>query len=214
MIPQIRAHLVTDFERRLFEAALKNLSDVGNPLRFNNFAYSLRELTRHVLRRLAPDNNVRNCPWYRPETQIPNGVSRRQRIVFAVQGGLNDKYVGHTLGIDVAALHKKLLYVVDNLSKYTHIEEYTFNVAQTEIDRLSSEALAAVNELFDVIERCKTEVTSALEVQVNKEVVNQAISETILEIDELATHHTIDAVYTDRVEVTSIDDVFINIAAQ
>lgn len=52
---EIEKRLSGDFEHDLFDAALYNLNDVHNKLRFNNFAYSLRELTRHILARLAPD---------------------------------------------------------------------------------------------------------------------------------------------------------------
>ena len=45
----------TSFEKDLLEAALKNLEDGKSKLRLNNFAYSACELTRHYLKRLAPD---------------------------------------------------------------------------------------------------------------------------------------------------------------
>lgn len=49
----------TSFEKDLLEAALKNLEDGKSKLRLNNFAYSARELTRHYLKRLAPDTESR-----------------------------------------------------------------------------------------------------------------------------------------------------------
>ena len=58
----ILPYLKTDFEKNLLEAAIKNLKDVGNKLRLNNFAYATRELTRHYLKRLAPDADVLNAP--------------------------------------------------------------------------------------------------------------------------------------------------------
>jgi hypothetical protein len=41
---KILEHLNTGFEKDLFLASLNNLSDKGNPLRFNNFAYCMREI--------------------------------------------------------------------------------------------------------------------------------------------------------------------------
>ncbi len=39
----------TLFEKELAHASIDNLFEVKNKLRFNNFAYSMRELSRHVL---------------------------------------------------------------------------------------------------------------------------------------------------------------------
>lgn len=62
----ILLYLKTSFEKDLLEAVLKNLEDGKNKLRLNNFAYSARELTRHYLKRLAPDIEVLNAPWFKP----------------------------------------------------------------------------------------------------------------------------------------------------
>jgi hypothetical protein len=37
-----------------------------HPLRLNNFATNIRELSRIMLHRLAPDQQVRACTWYVP----------------------------------------------------------------------------------------------------------------------------------------------------
>lgn len=198
--------LATEFERRLFDAA--------NPLRFNNFAYAVRELTRHVLSRLAPDEKVRACIWYKEETGKPLGVSRRQRTVYAVQGGLGDRYVEEDLRLDVHSIHTQLRDAIDNLSKYTHVEESTFGIPSVDVDRMTDEVLTVLSDLFRVIDECKHEVAQALEENVNTEVVDHVLVETILAIDELATHHSIDEVYTDHVEVEAIDDQFIHIIAR
>lgn len=203
----------TEFERRLFDAALANQADAANPLRFNNFAYAVRELTRHVLSRLAPDEKVRNCRWYKEETGKPLRVSRRQRTVYAVQGGLDDRYVEDDLGLDVHSIHARLRDAIDNLSKYTHVEESTFAIPSVDVDRMTDEMLTALSDLFQVIDKCKHEVAQALEQHVNTEVVDHVLAETVQAIDELATHHSIDEVYTNQVKVEAIDDQFIHIIA-
>ena len=112
---------MSDFERELFSAALRNLHDASNPLRLNNFAFSVRELMRHVLHRLAPDENVLRCPWYANETPTPQGISRRQRALYAVQGGLQDSYVTGILGINSIAQQKTMSRAIEVLNKYTHV---------------------------------------------------------------------------------------------
>ena len=41
-------HLETNFEKELFTACLRNYASHGNPLRFHNFAFSIRELITHI----------------------------------------------------------------------------------------------------------------------------------------------------------------------
>lgn len=87
----ILPYLETSFEKDLLEAALKNLEDGKNKLRLNNFAYSARELTRHYLKRLAPDTEVLNAPWFKPnDPKKPKAITREQRIKYAIQGYLSD----------------------------------------------------------------------------------------------------------------------------
>lgn len=210
----IKEQLAGDFEKALFLAALGNLADGGNPLRFNNFAYAMRELVRHVMARLAPDDEVRACDWYKNEIDRSNGISRRQRVYYAVQGGLSDEYVTDELGIDVGEIHRRLRDSIDNLSKHTHIEENTFNLSGEEIERFVNETLAAVVDFFQTVTGCRTILVEALREHLDASIVNAAISETILSIDELATHHSIDAVYTEQVHIRQIDAHFIHFVAE
>ena len=210
----IEKQLVGDFEKALFSAALENLEDRGNPLRFNNFAYAMRELVRHVMARLAPDDEVRACDWYKEETGRPNGISRRQRIYFAVQGGLSDEYVADELGLDVGKIHRRLRNSIDNLSKHTHIEEPTFNLGDEEVERFVNVTLAAVVGLFQTISECRITLVEAFMENLDASVVDAAISETILSIDELATHHCIDAVHTEQVHIRQIDAHLIHFVAE
>lgn len=202
---QIEKRLITEFERSLFCAALGNLNDSSNPLRFNNFAYACRELVRHVLVRLAPDDKVRACTWYKNETERENGISRKQRVCYAVQGGLADSYVKDRLGLDVGAIHQALRNATDRLSKYTHIEAATFAIADDKVAEHVDETLRAICGLFDAIEECRKILVDALWEHIDSSVIDAALRETILAIDKLATHHVIDEVYTGKVEITTID---------
>lgn len=75
LIVSALGNLSTQFERDLFRAAIKNITHSSSPIRFNNFAYAIRELTRHVLKRLAPDENVLKSQWYKNELEIENGIT-------------------------------------------------------------------------------------------------------------------------------------------
>ena len=52
-IKEFQENLDNDFEEQLFIACLRNYCSHGNPLRFSNFAYALRELINHVLSRMG-----------------------------------------------------------------------------------------------------------------------------------------------------------------
>ena len=54
---------------------------MDNPLRFNNFAMGLRELSRIVLHDLAPDADIKVCCWYQEEKNKDGAVVfTRQRL--------------------------------------------------------------------------------------------------------------------------------------
>jgi len=211
---KLSANLATAFERDLFAAAMLNLAANDNPLRLNNFAYALRELIRHVLVRLAPDDVVLNCQWYENEVQgKKRGVSRRQRVLYAVQGGLSDSFVEQTLCVDIATTHTKLRDAIDRLSKYTHIQPEVFNVEGAEVGEMAREVLSAVTDLFELIAKSRDQLIRAYEEQLDQAVIDAAIYETILEVDEICTHHTIEEVYTDTFEVAAIGTDYVTYVA-
>jgi len=201
MIAEIEKALTEGFERDLFAASQKNLSDKSNPLRLNNYSYAMRELTRHMLHRLAPDENVLNCEWYKNETDKDNGITRKQRAYYAVQGGLYDSYVQNVLGLEVEDIHKDLVKAINKLSKFTHIEPKVFALPDTEVDTLVNETTEAVNGFLATISDCRRLIIDSLWEQIDSAVID----ETIQAIDELATHHFIDEIYTDKVEIYEIN---------
>lgn len=206
MIETIKTELKSEFENQLFDACLQNLKDTENPLRLNNFAYAMRELTRHILKRLAPDECVLQCPWYTNETQDENGITRKQRSYYAVQGGLTDSYINDTLELDVKEIHKDLNNAIRRLSKFTHIEPISFNLSNDEVDTFVTETLEAVFNFLVLIDECREMIISNLWEQVQSTTIDEVLRETILEIDELCSHHFIDEVYTDSIRIHEINN--------
>lgn len=206
MIEAIKTKLKSEFENQLFDACLQNLADTENPLRLNNFAYAMRELTRHILKRLALDECVLQCPWYKNETQDENGITRKQRSYYAVQGGLTDSYINDTLELDVKEIHKNLNGAIRRLSKYTHIELTSFNLPDDEVDTFVTETIKAVFNFLVLIDECREMIISNLWEQVQSTTIEEILRETILQIDELCTHHFIDEVYTDNIKIHEINN--------
>jgi hypothetical protein len=61
---EILSKLGTSFEKDVLGAGLLSLDQTANPLRLNHFATTLRELSRMVFHRLAPEREIRACGWY------------------------------------------------------------------------------------------------------------------------------------------------------
>jgi hypothetical protein len=205
MLEQIRSELTEGFEKDLFDAAQKNLEDKSNPLRFNNYAYAMRELTRHILHRLAPDGNVTQCVWYKNETDKEGGITRKQRAYYAVQGGLSSSYIEDILGLEVEEIHRELISVINGLSKFTHIEPGAFDLPEKDVEALVIEVTEAVFYFMVTINDCRKLVIDRLWEHIDSAVVNETLRETIVEIDELASHSYIDAIYTDDVRIVEIN---------
>jgi len=202
---EIKKRLTNDFEKRLLEAALFNLENVENKLRFNNFSYSLRELSRHILERLAPDNEVHECKWFTvSDPEKPKMITRNQRIKYAIQGGLSDGYVKENLKIDTDTTGKKVIKSITYLSKYTHINPETFDIEDKKISELSEKIMDAVLLLFITIEESRESLTEKLEDNVNKEVLSNLFYETINQIDCLATHYQIENYTINRIKLLRI----------
>lgn len=203
MSTPIEKVLEPGFELSLYRAAVANLQDKANPLRLSNYAYAVRELSRHILHRLAPDAEVRRCCWFHEEK--PGLITRTQRAQYAIQGGLSEEYVQNTLDIDVEATKKTLADAVRNLNRFTHIEEQGFNLPPATVDLHVQETEAALEALCATILECRAELLDKLSDQIDDAIIDRSIEETIHSVDELATHHTIDEVHTEEVKVVSID---------
>src|SRR3546814_2279104 len=100
---KLKPRLATDFQRNLLAATMQSIQDVSNPLRLNNFSASFRELFRHVLVELAPDDQVIATSWFVPDVTNGGRVTRAQKVNYVVHAGLDPAYVEAELGIDVAA---------------------------------------------------------------------------------------------------------------
>lgn len=212
---EIEKRLSGDFEHDLFNAALYNLNDVHNKLRFNNFAYSLRELTRHILARLAPDKNVLNTAWFMPvASEKPNQITRKQRMKYAIQGGLLDDYVADILGIDVDEIGKKVNDSIDLLSKYTHVNPESFYIEADTIRAFSKGVIEAVLLLFQTIDESRSLLTKELEAHIDKSIINNLFYETIDTIDYLATHYNIEDYSVDDIKLLDIDDTTVYFKAE
>ncbi len=210
---KLKPRLANDFQRRLLTATIQSVQDASNPLRLNNFSSSFRELFRHVLVSLAPDHQVTASSWFVPDEKNGGRVTRAQKVNFVVHGGLDPAYVEEELGIDIDAERKALLKTIDQLNKFTHVNEDSFDSSSEDVGQNAFAACDALQSFLDCADEARNLLCSKVEEQVRDEVVSEAISETILSLDEIATHHCIDEVDVHQIEVVSINHAEIQFIA-
>jgi len=157
-----------------------------------------------MFHRLAPDEQVKACSWFKKDVTARGGITRAQRITYSIQGGLSDDFVIRKLGIDVKTVRQQLLDAIEVLNRYTHIEPTTFGISSNETRRLANECLEATQYFVEHIVLCRTQVVSALVNHIDQHLLNHVLYETINSIDELATHHWINEIYVDNIQVIEI----------
>lgn len=210
---ELRIILETEFQKNLLDSSIDNLNDTKNKLRFNNFAYSIRELSRHILHSLSPDDDVRNCSWYKNETQKPNGISRGQRVKYAIQGGLEDKFVEQEIMEieDINDLKKDIKDSMDILNKYTHINQSTYNIDSKQIEKLSEQIIGAFSTFAKTINDSRELIINEIGYKISNEFVEHSIYAHIDEISLLSTHQDLEEITPEFIKVLKIESKTIQI---
>lgn len=209
----IKSFLKSEFEENLFDASLENLKDKGNKLRFNNFAYSIRELSRHILVPFDRAEEIKNCEWYIPEYNREGIeiISRYQRIKYAVRGGITDVILAEW-EVDVDELErrcKELVKIINILSKYTHIESKVFNVPSKEIEKLSKKVLDEFESFVKNYKATRTLITNYLDGVLEGHFIEDSSGNEFANLITLSHAYSLDEVYVDHFEISDINDQYI-----
>lgn len=180
---------------------------MDNPLRVNNFAMGLRELSRIVLHDLAPDADIKACCWYNEEKNKDGAVvfTRQQRVKYAVHAGLREDFVESTLLVDVEETINEFRDLVNTLSKFTHVGSKTFNIGGADADDLAREALDTFVMLFDTIDECRKQVRHEMEEHARNAVTDELLETTVQELDEIATHYQVDGCNIDELKLVELN---------
>jgi len=185
------------------DSAIKVLADEGNVFRVNFYSTAMRIMYEHLANNLSPTDEVMQAPWFRPAKE-DGRPTRKQRLVFAVQGGLSDDYISDDLGIDIGDIHAKLVKAIDDLSHHIHARESTIISEVAEQNAIVEATATAMSDFLALFADCRREIVSAIEETVSDAAIDALLSETILEIDELANHHSIEDIYVEIVRVKRI----------
>jgi hypothetical protein len=206
-INDIKRLLVSQFETDLFDASLASLNEKGNKLRYNNFAYSIRELSRHFLHRLAPEDKIINCSWYKKETE-DGRPTRSQRIKYAIQGGITDELL-EKWEFDIEELGetiKEIKTTIDSLSKYTHINPDVFDLNEDDVEKYSNEVLSSFKNFIQTIENYRKELKIFLDGHIEEHMISSVVSNYFGNVDRLAPHYSLDYSEVSDYHISEIND--------
>lgn len=216
LIASLESALPDDFSKTLLDSSIRVLADPKNKVRLNHFASSIRELYTHVLNTLAPDAEIRKCVWF-PEQRAQRArdephraeadldkPTRRQRAIYATQGGLTDKQLTE-YGVDIEGLHSEFIKSIDELSKHTHVKPNTLVEDAKEIERSSKAALVALADFFAVLQECRDMIEAAILDAVHEQAFEELTREEIGDLDILSTHTYVEGPLIEDIEISSID---------
>lgn len=192
-----------EFTITCLNAAIQVLADEANVFRVNFYSTAMRILYEHLANNLSPAEEVMRAPWFRPAKDDAR-PTRRQRLIFAIQGGLTDTFIADDLGIDIGDIHSRLVRAIDELSHHIHARESTIIYEVGQQDSIVEATSDAMTEFLNLFAVCRREIVSVIEETVSETAVDALLGETIQAIDELANHHSVEEIYVDKVRVKQI----------
>jgi hypothetical protein len=202
-LEDLNTQALDEFSRLTIAGARCALVDLENPLRLNFFSTAMRILFEHMMGSLAPIDQVKTSGWFIAERS--DGVPTRwQRVVFAIQGGLTDKFVNEELSVDVEPLRKRLLTAMDDLSKQVHAREATIVSELSAQDAVASVTIEAVSNFLKTYHDCRLAILSPIQQALDNVAVEALLEEAIQDIDELASHYSLDEIYVDQTSIKGI----------
>ena len=205
------SHLEADFEKELFTACLRNYASHGNPLRFHNFAFSIRELIKHIIEKKSPNDKLLQASWYKREHEHYE-ISRRQRLKYCSQAKISDAYLGEEFLEESNERIDEMLKLYFFLNKYTHITEKYMHPSPQEFFRRPNKYCRSL-EILNGIHICRDELIRTLEDKIRNAVIDTAVSSMPENLVTIANHAYVDYTEVEEFGITSIDDEYINIYA-
>ncbi|MGL5025128.1 MAG: hypothetical protein ACRC6P_04070 [Shewanella oncorhynchi] len=211
-IQEFQSVLVTEFEKELFRASLRNYCSHGNPLRFHNFAFAMRELVLHVIDRRAPNDKVVKASWYEVESEKFE-VTRRQKLKFCAQGYLADAYLDVYDLEEVNDSIKEFLKKFNFFNKYTHITEKHFRPCPNKFYADMKYITQLSQEVIEEMALLKNYVVNRVEGYIQDEIFDKVVNNFPDELSILASNVIIEETHPEKLEIVAIGEykVVINV---
>lgn len=206
-LQKLRGLTSSGFQQKLLDASLNILKQENNPLKINNFACSIRELSRHILGTLAPDNKIKECDWFEQQYNNENVpiIIRRQRIQYAIQKKLPTSYVSKHIP-NFVDLIKNVNDTINNLSKYTHIEENIFGISPEDEENLAVEILDSFIKFKETIDCSTKRFNEDIEKSIDVALYNYVCMQYIEQLDKIASHYQVNDISFYDFNVSKINE--------
>lgn len=134
----------------------------------------------------------------------PGLATRRQKVQYAIYGGLTEKYVDNLYGIDVDKVVSCITSQYEELSKYTHIRENTFGISDPE-NIVALEALSSLRNFFCNIYNAREAFSEQISISIKDIMYNEIADNHIDAFAHLAWNTCVDDVDINDVEIDDID---------
>jgi hypothetical protein len=203
-VAALKPKTIDQFSSWAIDGAQRALADEENPLRLNFFSSAMRILFEHMMDTLAPSDQVIQSSWFKREEGESDKPTRSERILFAIQGGLSDEFVQQELQIDTLPLRSRLLSTIDELSKHIHGRGNTIIRDQSAQDEIASATVAAMGAFLDALRECRAAVLEPIAEALDNAAVDALITDTLSDVDEIASHYSLDEVNVGDAVVHSI----------
>jgi hypothetical protein len=204
-IEKIKALVSDEFSLMLLNGAKKAYSVADTPLRLNFFCVAMRMLYEHIMHNHAIPNEIIESRWFKPDPSKADGMpTRKQKLIFAIKGGLDDAFIEEELDFEFQPSLKSLIETLDDLSKHIHGTENNIvsvlEAQNSEMEKIANE----VNVFVENFSKLRALIITKIEENIQETAINELLRETILAIDELATHHSIEEILVEDVKVKNI----------
>lgn len=203
----IEKYLKEDMEKEILKGVIDILY-VDNVLKINFFGLGIRELIRIFLSNNSNDNEIKKCVWYQDYIVYDSKskeeiVTRKQRMIYSIYGGLDLNNVKQILNIDVEDKIKQLVKKEDKLNEYTHINNIIKN--NNDVMEEAIKILKVFKEFLEKLFNFREELSYRYEKFISEIIIDKFANEFIEEFDRLSTHYENPYFCSDEIKIKSID---------
>jgi len=204
-IEKLYTFLGNSFEREMLTLALRNYCSMGNPIRFNNFAYVMRELLTVALNRLAPKENVIDAQWYERESDDFE-VTRRQQLKFCAQGYFIDSLVPDYVEKEKSKLLGDFAKLYRKLNQYTHINEKYIKLSPQTSFAFLKDLISIFSSILEFSSLINEHIVQSVEESVRGIIFNHLFFESHEALIELSGQTIVEGVYIEDYSLFDITE--------
>jgi hypothetical protein len=172
----------------ILNGSVASFSEISNPLRFSNTANGLRELLRELFAAISPDGSIRTSSWFTPDPTSKTGVTRRNRIVFAVYSYLDPQYFPKDFSSRIDTLATQIVKQVDLLSSLTHVSKESLATSTESAIECFDTTIYLFLSLFESIDTAREHLRDALQIELIERISDIFSSDFFDKLDILSSH--------------------------